>query len=224
MKAKVLVGCPTSSFQKYCLKEYAEAVKKLTYSAYDVLLVDNSQNDLYLTKVKSYGLPVLKGAWFEGARQRIVTSRNLLREQILSKNYDYFLSLEQDVIPPKDIIERLVHYNKEVISGVYFTVKDKALRPLLVAKHPEKESFHYLDSDKILEYPSILEVSFCGLGCLLISRKVLEKISFRYVEGNKSFDDFWFCKDATKEGFSIFADPKVVCNHLFLSRDWDLKK
>ena len=36
MNPKVLVGCPTYDGKKYCLKEYAEALKKLTYDNFDV--------------------------------------------------------------------------------------------------------------------------------------------------------------------------------------------
>ena len=93
MQSKVLVGCPTSNYNEYALEEYAEAVKNLTYKNYDFLLVDNSKDDSYLKKLKSFGLPAIKGPWFEGAKQRIIKSRNLLREKALEGNYDYLLSL-----------------------------------------------------------------------------------------------------------------------------------
>ena len=118
---KVLVGCPTSNYKEYCLKEYAEAVKSLTYPNYNILLIDNSKDDIYLKKINGIGLPAKKGPWFEGALKRIITSRNILREEILEKGYDYLLSLEQDVISPKDIIERLLRHKKQVISAIYFT-------------------------------------------------------------------------------------------------------
>ena len=117
---KILVGCPTSFHKEYALKEYAEAVKSLDYDNYDVLLVDNSPDNVYYNKVQKHGLNVIKGPYFEGAIQRIVTSRNVLREYVLENNYDYLLSLEQDVIPDKDVLKKLISHNKEVVSGIYF--------------------------------------------------------------------------------------------------------
>ena len=40
------------------------------------------------------------------------------------EDYDYFLSLEQDVIPPKDIIEQMLKSEKKIITGVYFNHND----------------------------------------------------------------------------------------------------
>ena len=61
MKPKILVGCPTSFHKEYCLNEYAKSVKELSYNNYDILLVDNSSDDNYLDKIKSYGLNAIKG-------------------------------------------------------------------------------------------------------------------------------------------------------------------
>ena len=103
MPPKILVGCPTSHHKAYCLKEYAEAVKSLDYPNYDILLVDNSPDEDYINKIKEHGLSVIKGHYFEGARDRIIASRNILRQKAIDEGYDYFFSLEQDVIPPRDI-------------------------------------------------------------------------------------------------------------------------
>ena len=106
---KILIGCPTSEHKSYCLKEYIEAVKKLNC---DVLLVDNSECEEYYNKIKSLGVNVIKDRYYKKARNRIVSSRNLLKEHCLKNGYDYLFSLEQDVIPPLDVIERLLKLNK----------------------------------------------------------------------------------------------------------------
>src|SRR3989344_9162576 len=120
MEPRVLVGCPTSFHKEYALREYAEAVKSLDYDDYDIFLVDNSPNNDYFNKIKEHGLNVIKGEYFEGAIKRIITSRNLLRKYALYNNYDYFFSLEQDVIPDKNILKKLISHNKEVVSWIYF--------------------------------------------------------------------------------------------------------
>ena len=118
MNPKVLLGCPTSFHKEYALKEYAEAVKTLDYDNYDILLVDNSPDDIYLNKIKNLGLNVIKGEYFESAIKRIIESRNLLRKYSLDHNYDYFFSLEQDVLPNKDALSKLAMHNKEIVSGI----------------------------------------------------------------------------------------------------------
>ena len=49
---KILIGCPTSAHKKYCLKEYINSIKSLTYKNFDVLIVDNSENDKYFNEIK----------------------------------------------------------------------------------------------------------------------------------------------------------------------------
>ena len=51
-KPKILVGCPTSFHKEYALEQYAESIKALTYPNYDILLVDNSKDDVYFKRIK----------------------------------------------------------------------------------------------------------------------------------------------------------------------------
>ena len=225
MISKILVGCPTSQYQDYCLDSYAKVVSNLTYSNYDILLVDNSKDDKYYNKLKKIGIPVIKGPWFEGARDRIVESRNILRKTALDKNYDYFLSLEQDVIPPKDVIQRLLSHKKDVVSGLYFnynTVDGKnILVPMLWGKAKKEDEILFIDSKSVIRN-SVISVGACGLGCVLINKKVLEKVKFRYDPKKDSFDDMYFSLDVHSNGFDILADTSVKCKHLIKERHlWD---
>jgi len=214
---KVLVGCPTSKYKEYCLKEYAEAVKSLTYPNYDILLIDNSKDDSYLKKIKDFGLSSKKGPWFEGALKRIITSRNILREEILEKGYDYFLSLEQDVISPKDIIERLLSHNKEVISAVYFTHNiiegERKLIPLAYKLLDEKDlSMRPLNDNELWNSKGLMQIVSAGLGCVLISKNTLKKVKFRFE--NDVFDDRFFFKDLYDLKQEAWCDSSIKCKHL----------
>lgn len=230
MKSKVLLGCPTSFHKEYCLKEYAEVITSLSYDNYDILLADNSPSGDYSEKIKSYGINIIKGQYFESARDRIVASRNLLRQHAIDNNYDYFFSLEQDVIPPKDIIERLLTHNKKVLTGVYFAhnvFKDKKLLIPLVYTSIEDgkglPSMRPLNDAELLSNRLIKVVS-CGLGCVLIHRNILRQIEFRYEEN--TFDDRWFCIDLYNKKIEIYCDTSIKCKHLILNRPypWDAIK
>ncbi len=217
---KILVGCPTSENQEYCLNEYSESVKNLNYPNYDILLVDNSKTDKYLKKLKQKGLPSIKGPWFEGAIDRIVTSRNIIRKKVLDEGYDYFFSLEQDVIPPRDVLTRLLKSKKNIISAVYFNIKNGVLIPLL-AVNRGLPKLSYIPFELIEKSNKVIPVDFCGLGAVLIHRKILDKIKFRRDQKAAGFDDWWFCQDSKKEGFQIYADLSLKCKHLIKNRKWD---
>jgi len=53
-----------------------------------------------------------------------------------------------------------------------------------------------------------------------LSRGLLEKIKFRYDEGNSNYDDYWLCNDARERGYTVYADTGCICKHLILKREW----
>jgi GT2 family glycosyltransferase len=215
---KVLVGCPTSYHKDYCLREYAIGLKKLTYPKKEILIVENSKKDEYFNLIKTYDLSVIKGPWFEGAIQRIITSRNLIRKKVLDEGYDYFLSLEQDVIPPEDIIQKMLRHGKEVVTGVYFAnnkMPDGSIKLIpLVYKliDPELQSMRPLEKEELWDDPGLYPVVSAGLGCVLIHRSVLEQIEFR--SENQNFDDRFFFIDCFNKKIEVFADTTIKCKHL----------
>ena len=222
---KILVGCPTSEHKAYCLPEYAEAIKSLTYPHYDILLVDNSATNDYSEKIKQFGLPVVKDIYLPRARQRITHSRNILREHVLEKGYDYFLCLEQDVIPPSNVIELLLAHQKSVVTGVYFTRyfdHGKPLfRPLLWEHSSVSPDTMRFVSEETLRQNQLISAFACGLGCILIHRSVLEKISFHLFTDKKTYDDMPFCADLRDHQIQLFADTAVKCKHLISGMKWE---
>jgi hypothetical protein len=220
---KILVGCPTSEHKAYCLKEYAAGIKALQ-GEFDILLVDNTKDDHYLKEIHKAGLPVVKGPWLEGARDRIVASRNVLRQKVLDEGYDWYFSLEQDVIPPPDALARLLAHNKGVVSGVYTKIyhlldngKEVGQRekPLLMNIH--NGQFQQMEMSD-LEPPRLAPILASGLGCILMHRTILEKVTFRWDPQWNGFDDMFFCRDVRANKFGLWADTSIRCKHLEM--DW----
>ncbi len=222
---KILVGCPISDYHEYCTEEYLNAVKNLTYSNYDILLVDNSKDDRFFNSIKDK-VPVIRGKYLENPFERLVYNRNLLRQEALDKQYDYLFSLEQDIIPPNEIIERLLRYDKDIITGIYFKPwtrgKEKIMLAMIWAFHPTDPTKKLNIREDIVMGNHLLKIGYCGLGCVLIRRHILEKIKFRYEPSEgEAFDDMFFCKDAKEHGFEIYADTAVKCRHLIANKPWN---
>ncbi|MFH0752658.1 MAG: glycosyltransferase, partial [archaeon] len=204
---KVLVGCPISDYHEYCTEEFIESINNLTYDNYDVLLIDNSKEDRFYNSIKDK-VKVIRSEYSPNVYERLINNRNLLRQKVLNGGYDYFFSLEQDVIPPKNVIERLLKYNKKIITGIYFLPKLKGDESKLVAViwalHPSDPTKKVDIREDIVLGKHLLKIDVCGLGCVLIHRSVLEKIKFRYnLNEGDGVDDVFFCKDAREAGFEI---------------------
>ena len=238
---KVLIGCPTSETFDYCLDEFLNGIKSQTYKNHDLLIVDNSKTDNYLKKLKSLGINAIKGPHKEDYRERITLSRNMMVDKALEGNYDYLLSIDQDIVLPKDAIEKLMKFNKDIISGLYygyFMINGvKKLLPLLYIG-AKKEDFERLKRegnlpDNAKSYEDIkrnlnldevreeklMEIKYCGSGCLLIKTNVLKKIRFGLEKDNPTTtDDIFFCNRARENNIKIFAFTGVKCKHMILKR------
>ena len=235
---KILIGCPTCDRYEYCIDEWLERVKDIiNYSKehkIDYLLVDNSKKDDFFNKLKEKGVNIIKAPHLDNIKNTLAHSRNLLRQKILDENYDYFFSLEQDVMPEKDILEKLLKTNKKIISAYY-------AKPTLVGlKDKETGEVH----NAVLEFAliwlqqptgikralpqeiknkGILEVGGFGVGCVLISKEVLEKIKFRFMEEKKAFDDLLFCLDAKeKNNYKLYLESNIQVKHL--NKPWTEKE
>lgn len=227
MQPKILVGCPTFEGMSYCLDRYINAIKNFSYSNYEILLVDNSKNNDYYNLIKSKNINVIKALHYELARDSIIESRNILRDYAIKNNFDYFLSLEQDVIPPKDIIEKLLAHNKKVVSALYYTSKtlekvngDKEQIRVGVAfiQLPNKNVYWLLP--ELIEEKKLSAVYATGLGCILIHKDILNKVKFRYEKNQSAFDDIWFSEDTKKQGYKVWLDTNIECQHLIEERSW----
>lgn len=227
---KVLLACTVGDVKSYCLERYISAIKKLTYPNYDILLVDNSETEDYAKKIASYGIPVARTKHCKLQAESVAVGLNFIREKILKENYDYFFCLEQDVIPPPNIIELLLESKKDIVTGLarHLFIKENnevfeiALIGINDVNNPGK--YVYIDWDSTKKYKAgIIKVDYCAMTCLLISREVLEKIRFRFEiteqtkdnPNNLKWQDICFCEDAESLGFEIFANLAAKCSHLF---------
>lgn len=114
---KVLLNCPTYDKKSYCWQKWRDMIKSLSYPNFDVLFVDNSKDKKYFEEISKDFNVIHKH--IEGDPRKVVSeSRNILRDEFFKGDYDYFFSLEQDVFPPFDVIERLISHDKDIVPGV----------------------------------------------------------------------------------------------------------
>lgn len=231
---RILVGCPTAAIKNDSIRAYFKCLESLTYPQFDVVIEDNSPTPEYAEKLKWLGEKfrekrpecgfrvISSGHVSPRVRERIVHGRNTLRKIMLEEKYDYFFSLEQDVICPPDTIERLLNHQKNVAGGVYYNKVNlggkEQERPILMI-YPDNESKQKRKAEwanfKTLFPSRLIEAASIGLGCVLISRSTMEKISFRIVESDPAFDDMHFALDLNQHGITCYADTSVLCGHAY---------
>jgi GT2 family glycosyltransferase len=225
--SRVLVASPVSDHHAYCYEEYRDALKALTYPHHDIFLVDNSKDNTFFKRI-AQDFPSTKIPYVESVKDRLTISRNILREKAIKEGYDYLFCLDQDTIPPHDIIEKLLSHHKEIVSGLYlnpFTRNNETkIKPVAWVYTRDDSTKLVFVREEVLHSGQCVPVNLVGTGCILIHRDVLEKITFRTEPDKTGVDDNFFCIDVQKLGYTIWLDTSARCKHLLRNtQKWGMR-
>lgn len=143
-------------------------------------------------------------------------SRNIIIKQALENNFTHIFFLDDDNIPPQDVIQRLLAHNVDIVTGLY-----------LHHSYPHKPIIfnNTLPDGSALYHPlvngehELIEIENCGLGSVLINCEVFRKTRFPWValgqlDPENWCDDFYFFRKARAAGFKIYCDLTVKVGHL----------
>lgn len=225
---KILVACPTFEGKDYIIDKWVEAVKNIDYPNFQWLIVDNSQGTSYTSKLRKRGYRVVHVPRGGNSRQALCNAQNYIRKKVLSEGYDYWLSLESDLIPPKDIIFKLMSHAKSVVGSVYFlgTWMDPNIpKPACLFVLDQKEGgmmgtrmMTPEESRKIIG-TGLRQVHGVGLGCTLIKRRILEKFGFwTDTRFDNKHSDVYFYMELQNAGEPVFVDTNILVEHY--ASDW----
>lgn len=229
---------PTYEGKDYCAQDFIDNVKKFTYPNVRHMILDNSANPGYLDvlkrRVAGTNIEVLEVGRGKSSREAIARAQNYARKVALEEGYDYLFSLESDVFPKENIIERLLIHARKVVTGLYFigTTDKKLCVPcatLLVHK-PEIGMLgtrlvgitedRKFDPDEIERFlrSGLVQVAAGGMGVCLMHRSVIEKIPFMYEPKMAGHSDIFWFNECHRKGIAVYVDTAAICDHRY--SDW----
>lgn len=164
----------------------------------------------------------------------IITSQSSLLEDARNTIHDAFLDnckathllmLDSDVLPPPDLIDRLLAHKLPVVGGWYrkkesFHVKNldgvinTIQRPVVYdfdKWDEEKKKFVY--RERMKEGVGLEKVDGMGAGCWMIRRDAAEKIGKSPFSFEFGGEDLTFCRALIDAGFDIYVDWSLACAH-----------
>lgn len=144
-------------------------------------------------------------------------ARNVACESVIAQGYKWLFFLDDDVIPPDNVIDQLARHNLDIVSGLYYR-RHTGLEPVMLRN--VQGGRQYITD---FQPGQMVEADYVGAGCLLIHRRVLEKIPYPWFdwrcdrkdlkEGERVSEDYAFCESARKHGFKITVDTSIQCLH-----------
>ena len=188
---RVLVGSITDDRKLYTRAVFINSINSLTYP-HDFKLIDTSD-------------------WWDIPTdiETITKGRNQLREIFLNGNYDYFLSVDSDIIIPNNTIETLMKHDKDIVSFKVHFMKNGIEVPAAFKERFDKGIKIY--SWQELNKP-LMKVWGATLAISLIKRKVLENIEFRCPIIERG-EDYWFMMDCEGK-FEWWLDTSIRVKHI----------
>ena len=154
----------------------------------------------------------------------IAENRNYIAVQALNNNSDYLLMIDDDMVFPPDILDKLIENKKDICGTAYHSRgskdKIKCIEIMSIAEVSEKKYIN-LETETDPKYKDTFECYATGTGIILIKCEIFYKIlrpwfEFTYYDNGKCKDgeDWNFCFKAKKAGFQIWTDPKIKIGHL----------
>ena len=219
-KPKILVGCPVSKVKDYVLYYWYSFVQNLTYPNYDIYLVDNSENPDFAKELQRCGIQYSR--YYNPSskpQENMAGSLEVLRKKAIKENYDYFMSIECDIFPPRNVIEKLLSNDVGVVGAVYLINHGYEIRPMLqeiVMVGANNAKVFNIDRNTCLRMMDgeLKDIYSCGLGCTLIETGVLKNIKFRVdINVDDCHADSYFFQDLWKSGVRSYVDTSIMAKH-----------
>lgn len=144
--------------------------------------------------------------------------RNLIADWVI-KGYDYLLSVDSDIVLPKDTLTKFLAHDVDIVSGLYIQRKP-GQHILEVYENNDQGGVSNIPYGKIKD-KGLVPIGGCGFGCVLIKQSVFKGIPYPHFVYHSALDhantiseDVDFCAKALKKGFKIYADTAIKCRHI----------
>lgn len=159
--------------------------------------------------------------FYQGTIGHVFTAlaRERLAEEALNTGMDYLFMVDDDMMCPQDLFERLYRHDVDIVAPLAFNryAPHKPVIYNLKSGYDPVARKEYYVNYPVLKYPkdTLVQCDAVGFGAVLIKMEVFKQLPkpwFMVTSG--AGEDIHFCHVAGKHGFKIFADTATKLGHL----------
>lgn len=154
----------------------------------------------------------------------VYDARDKVIEFAIKEDADWIFFLDSDMVPPSDILKKLVNMNVPIASGMAFK-RTPPFQPCFYTRVEINKETHkpYLESPIDFPNEGILECQGVGMACCMIRREVWENCGEKLSDKlNQTWffpypgigEDLSFCMRARRKGFKMFVDLSINVGHV----------
>jgi GT2 family glycosyltransferase len=146
-------------------------------------------------------------------------ARDEAAKMAIEHDCDYLYMIDDDMICPDDMFEKLYKHDVDIIAPLAFT-RNPPYSPVLyhsVEGYDAVAKKDYFINNVVMNYPkdTLVESDAVGFGAVLIKRWVLEKVGPKpFMSTCGTGEDILFCYKAKKIGARVFMDTSCKIGHI----------
>lgn len=167
----------------------------------------------------------LDGAIFEffhftAGRLLTPVAREALADHALTAGMDYILMIDDDMLTPMDLFERLYNHNVDIVAPLAFTrnAPHYAVIYNCEAGFDPVMKNAYMMNHFIRNYPEnqLVRCDAVGFGAVLIKMDIIKRMKKPYFQNAASTgEDVYFCYNAYQQtGAKVYMDTSLKIDHL----------
>lgn len=163
--------------------------------------------------------PVFEIYYHTAGRMFTPMARERLVDRALMMNADYIFMIDDDMLAPQDVLERLYRHNVDVCAALAFTRNPPHLPVLYTVREGWDPLLKqaYISNDWVRSYPKdkLVECDAVGFGGVLIKVSAIRKMAAPYFMSTcGTGEDILFCHKAKRAGARVFMDTSTKLGHL----------
>ncbi len=152
-------------------------------------------------------------------RMHVHVAREEMAKKALFAKADYLFMVDDDMVSPDDLFEKLHADNKDIVAPLAFT-RNFPHKPVIYRCEDGWDEVSHCDrftNFPIMNYPKdrLFQCDAVGFGAVLIKVDVLRKMpSPWFMNPYKTGEDIHFCYEAKKYGFTTWMDTRIKLGHV----------
>ena len=146
-------------------------------------------------------------------------AREVLADEALKLGADYLYMIDDDMLMPIDVFERLLAHDVDIVAPLAFMRKPPHHPVIYTVREGWDNAARqaYFQNFSVKTYPKdrLIECDAVGFGAVLIKTAVLRAIEKPwFATWSRVGEDIGFCHKAKKVGFKVYCDTSIKLGHL----------
>jgi GT2 family glycosyltransferase len=224
---RVLIITPVYDGKSYIMKEFIENANKINYPNKHHIFIDNSSTKEFSRKLaKNFGVEVHHVERGANSREAITRAYEFGRLYAIENNYDYIFQLECDIMCPKDIIQGLMTWGKDCVTGLYTLYnKENVHVPCIAIAYFDETLLAWgsrlLELEEWDDYADkgLKQVHTGGFGALLMHKRIFKRFGHYYDPRYTKHNDVYFFNKLFEAKIPVYVDTGAYCIHE--NSSWD---